>query len=196
MKVFAISALFLGLSSCAARNRNFDYAREPDPRKTEFVIGAADTVKITVWKNPELTTEARVRPDGTITMPLLGDMKVMGRTPTVVKAEVGQRLAQFVKDEAATVTVAVTEVNSYRFTIAGNVERPGIYAAKQYVTVTEAISLAGGPNKFSSADESIIVRHDPNGQIRKVPVNYTEIQAGDHPEANLIVLAGDTIFVP
>src|SRR5688572_9845522 len=106
---------------CAGNKQSFDYTREPDPRKSEYIVGVSDAVKITVWKNPELSTEATVRPDGTITMPLLGDVKVANRTPTQVKVEITQRLQQYVKDETATVTVAVIEVNSYRFVVAGNV---------------------------------------------------------------------------
>lgn len=182
--------------ACAGRHPPFDYAAEPDPRAGEFVIGASDAVKITVWKNPELSIESKVRPDGTLTMPLLGDIKVQGNTPSQVKAEVARRLVAYVKDESATVTVAVTEVNSYRFTVAGNVERPGVYGARQYVTVGEAIALAGGPNRFASPRDTVVVRLDASAQPRKIPVDYAEVRAGDRLEQNIVVLPGDTVFVP
>jgi polysaccharide biosynthesis/export protein len=194
--LLAVSVLICCLSSCASRQRDFNYALERDPRNSEFVIGAGDIVKVTVWKTPELSTEARVRPDGTITLPLVGDVRVLAKTPSEVKLDIAQRLTAYVKDEAATVTVAVTEVNSYRFTVSGNVERPGIYNAKQYMTVNEAIALAGGPNKFSSPSQTVILRQDVPGQIRKIPIDYADIRAGDHPEQNLVVLAGDNIYVP
>jgi polysaccharide biosynthesis/export protein len=194
----AISCLLAALSSCGRSKMRVDYAREPDPRRSEYAIGVSDVIRINVWKMPELATEARVRPDGTITMPLVGDVPVAGRTPTQVRQEVGQRLSQYVKDETATVTVAVTEVNSYRFTVAGNVERPGVYFMKHFVTVSEAVALAGGPNRFASPEDMVIVRADQatQGQVRKVPIDYTEIRSGDHPERNLVLLPGDTVYIP
>jgi polysaccharide biosynthesis/export protein len=196
MRPIAISFVVAALSSCASTRGRVDLSKEPDPRHSEYAIGISDVVRINVWKMPELATEASVRPDGTITMPLIGDVQVAGRTPTVVRGEVAQRLTAFVKDETATVTVAVTEVNSYRFTVAGNVERPGVFFSKYYVTVSEAVALAGGPNRFASPEDMVIVRADTGGAVRKVPIDYTEIRAGDHPEKNLVLLPGDTIYVP
>src|SRR6476660_5830574 len=91
----------LALSACGPEP--FDYSKEPDPRKKEFVLGVNDALKITVWKNPELSGDARVRPDGTITMPLVGDIVAAGRTPNELKQEIGKKLAAYVKDETAAV---------------------------------------------------------------------------------------------
>lgn len=192
----AISVSIACLSSCAAQQHNFNYAEERDPRTSEFIVGPSDSIRITVWKNPELSTEAKVRPDGTITLPLLGDVQVLGKTPSKIKQEVSQKLSAFVKDEAATVTVAVTEVNSYRFTVSGNVERPGVYTAKQYVTINEAVALAGGPNKYSAPEQTVILRQSIPGPIRKIPIDYTKTRAGDQPEQNLVILPGDNVYIP
>jgi polysaccharide export outer membrane protein len=172
----------------------YDYSKEPDPRKKEFVIGAADSLKITVWKNPELSTEARVRPDGTITMPLIGDIYAAGRTPGQLKEEISRRLSAYVKEDAA-VTIAVTEVNSYRFTVSGNVEHGGIFTAKYYVTVSEAVALAGGLNKFASPSKLVIVRRDAQG-VRRIPIDYDRVASGEHPEENLVLVTGDTLYAP
>lgn len=173
----------------------YDYSKEPDPRKKEFVIGASDALKITVWKNPELSTDAKVRPDGTITMPLIGDIQAAGRTPGQLKQEIASKLGAYIKDESAAVSIAVTEVNSYRFTVAGNVERGGIFTSKYYVTVAEAIALAGGLNKFASPKKLVIVRMDATG-TRRIPIDYDRIASGEHPEENLVLLSGDTLFAP
>src|SRR2546421_8639980 len=135
-----VRALLIGLFLVAACGpaTNYDYSKEPDPRKHDFIIGPADVLKITVWKNPELSTDAHVRPDGTITMPLIGDVQAANRTPKDLKSEITRRLASYIRDEASVVSIAVTEVNSYRFTISGNVERAGIFSAKYYVTINEA----------------------------------------------------------
>ena len=185
------------LVGCASTRTKYDYAKEPDPRKKEYVIGVSDVVKINVWKMPELSAETKVRPDGTITMPLLGDVAVAGKAPSQVKQDITQKLATFVKDETATVTVAIVEVNSYRFVVSGNVERPGVFSSKQFVTVAEAIALAGGPNKFASIGDIVVIRPDlPGGKVRKLPIDYAEIRSGDRPDENLVILAGDTVYIP
>jgi polysaccharide biosynthesis/export protein len=175
---------------------SYDYKREPDPRNSEFVIGASDGVKITVWKNPELSTDATVRPDGTVTMPLIGDIKAVGLTPTRLRDLVAQKLAAFVKDETATVTVAVTSIASYRFTVSGNFERPGIFTSKYYVQVAEAIAMAGGINKFANPHKLIIIRPDPASRVRRIPIDCDRVSSGEHPEENLVLLAGDTLYAP
>jgi polysaccharide export outer membrane protein len=187
--------LFL-LAGCPHPYRPYNYASEPDPRKQEFVIGPSDVLRVTVWKNPDLSGEAVVRPDGTITMPLIGDIHAAGRTSAEVRAEITQRLAAYVKDEAAVVTVAVTAINSYRFTVSGNVERPGTYNSTHYVTVSEALALAGGPNRFADPDETVVIRTDEKHTSRRIPVNLSDLLAGKHPEQNVPLLPGDVVYVP
>src|SRR6185503_1790139 len=94
-------------------------AARTDPRRLPYVIGVADVVRVTVWKDPSLSTDAIVRPDGTITLPLVGELRAAGRTAAELQKDATPRLAAFVKD--AVLTVSVVEVNSYRFTVAGNV---------------------------------------------------------------------------
>ncbi len=183
-------------ATCATTHSKYDYASEPDPRKVEYVLGVSDVLKINVWKNPDLSVETPVRPDGTIPLPLLGDLKAAGRTPGQLRTEIAQRLAAFVKDEAATVTVSVAVVNSYRFVVSGNVEHGGAYTANHFVTVSEAIALAGGPNRYASPDEAVIIRNDATRGLRRIPIDYPSILAGRHPEQDLPVVAGDTIYIP
>jgi polysaccharide export outer membrane protein len=195
--VFAACALvaLTSVCGCTTTTEAYDYSREPDPRKHEFVLGPADMLHITVWKNPELSTETRVRPDGTVTMPLVGDLRAAGRTPTQVREEIQRRLAAFIRDEGQVVSVAVTEVNSYRFTVNGNVEHPGVYSAKYYVTLAEAIALAGGLNRFAEPEHVAIMRGDANGQVHRIPVNYDLIRSGKQPDANIALLSGDIVIV-
>jgi polysaccharide export outer membrane protein len=182
------------LGACAVPIE-YDYRREPDPRKLEYVIGVGDALKITVWKNPELSADARVRPDGTITLPLLGDLTASARTPGELKREITTRLSAYVKDEGAVVTIAVTDPSSYRVTVNGNVEHPGVFSLKYFVTVTEAIALAGGPNKFASPRQTVIVRSDKSG-VRRIPIDYFRASSGEHPEENLALFSSDTVYVP
>jgi polysaccharide export outer membrane protein len=171
----------------------YDYSKEPDPRKGEFVLGVNDALHVNVWKNAELSVDARVRPDGTITMPLVGDIKAAGRTPSSLKSEITKRLQSFVRDEGAIVSIAVTEVNSYRFTVAGQVEHAGLLTAKYYVTASEAIAMAGGLNRFANPHKLTLVRNDARG-LRRIPIDYERIASGLHPEEDVVLLAGDTLY--
>jgi polysaccharide export outer membrane protein len=195
-KLPALTVLSLLLVGCGAQPSRYPYAKEPNPQRDEYVIGAADALRITVWKNNELNTEIEVRPDGTITMPLVGDIHAAGMTPTQLKNEIAKRLQNFIREEGAYVTVAVTNVNSYRFTVSGNVTLPGMFSSRQYVTVVEAIALAGGPNRFASPSEMVLIRKDESGRVRRIPIDYEAIMAGRAPEQNLIMLRGDTLYVP
>lgn len=187
--------LALGLG-CASAGAHYDYSKEVDPRKHEFVIGVSDHLRITVWKNPDLSGEVIVRPDGTITLPLIGDLTASNRTPAELRAEIIEKLAKFVKDESAVVTVAVTEVKSYTFTVSGNVERPGVVTSDKYVTVLEAVQLAGGLNRFASPGDTVLLRPDGKGDMRRIPIDYPAVQDGRRPEANLALLPGDIVYVP
>ena len=192
--VVGVIVLCMWVVTSGCGTSGYDYSKEPDPRKREFVLGASDQVKITVWKNPELSSDARVRPDGTITMPLIGDIPATGRTPSELQKEITQKLSSYVR-EGAVVSVAVSEVNSYRFTVGGNVEHGGIFTAKYYVTVSEAVAMAGGLNKFANPHKVVIVRNEGQG-VRRIPIDYERIASGEHPEENLPLIAGDSLFVP
>jgi polysaccharide export outer membrane protein len=168
-------------------------AAQQDPRGKPYVIGVADVVRVSVWKDESLSTEAIVRPDGTITMPVVGELRAAGRTASQLQQDAAQRLTTIVKD--AVVTVSVVEINSYRFTVAGNVEHPGLFTSRYYVTVSEALALAGGPNRYASTDKVVIVRATASGGQR-IPIDYDAILAGKHPEQDIVILAGDAVRVP
>jgi polysaccharide biosynthesis/export protein len=191
----ALFVLSLALG-CAHKPVHYNYAAEPDPRKSEYVLGPSDVLRVTVWHNPDLTGDTTVRPDGTITLPLVGDLRAAGRTPGQIRTEIAQRLGAFIKDESALVTVAVTAINSYRFTISGNVEHAGTYAANHYLTVSEGMALAGGPNRFGAPEETVIIRLKDTGGVRRIPIDFPAILDGTRPDADIPLLPGDTIYVP
>jgi polysaccharide export outer membrane protein len=193
----ALAVVVVLAAGCATTTPYYDYSKEPDPRNMEYVIGVADDLQINVWHQEDLSTAAVVRPDGTITMPLIGDIKAAGRTTTELRAEISQKMSKYIRDESAVVTVAITAVNSYSFTVAGNVEAPGVYNAHKYMNVAEAIAQAGGPNKFASPPGMVLIRQDhQTGKYRRIPINYDEIRSNKKPEANLVLMPGDTVFLP
>jgi polysaccharide export outer membrane protein len=198
LRVAWIATVLLIVGGCSTRNRGassvYAEAARNDPRGRPYVIGASDVVRVTVWKDPNLSTDAVVRPDGTITLPLIGEVVASGRTAKALQNEVAARLATFVKD--AVVTVAIEEVNSYRFTVAGNVEHPGLFTSRYYLTVTEALALAGGPNRYASTGDMIIVRSASGGRIQRIPIDYDAILSGERPEQDIVILPGDSVRVP
>ncbi len=197
LRILSLAAVIGAASACGPRAPGYDYTTEPDPRTSEYIIGVSDQLLINVWNNPALSGEALVRPDGTITMPLIGDLQAAGETPTSLKEKIRVKLSSFIKLEGSPVTVAVTAANSYRFTVSGEANSPGIFTANHYLTVAEAIALAGGFTRFAKRNEVVLMRQDPkSGQIRRIPIAYTFIADGSNPEMNIIILSGDSIYIP
>jgi polysaccharide export outer membrane protein len=187
--------MLAGTSGCASSQSGYThYAAEHDPRRHDYIIGVADRLRINVWKDAELSTDAIVRPDGTITVPLVGDLRAAGRTTRQLKDEIRSRLTAYVKD--AVVTVALTEINSYRFTVTGEVAHPGVFTAPSFITVSEAIALAGGPSRYASASDVVLIRRASDGKQRRIPIDYDAILDGDNPEQDIAILTGDTVYVP
>ena len=201
LRAVRLSAILLSIVSACVRHGTsaanaalYAEAARENPIGKPYVVGVADVVRVGVWKSEDLSTDTSVRPDGTITVPFVGDLKAAGRTTAELQQDVAQRVATLVRD--AVVTVSVVEVNSYRFTVAGNVERPGLLSARSYVTVSEALALAGGPNRYAATDEIVIVRSAPGRSARRIPINYDDILSGKSPEQDIVLLAGDAVQVP
>jgi polysaccharide export outer membrane protein len=189
---FALVAATAFLVAGCGGAQSYDYKREPDPRASEYLIGPLDQLAIVVWKNQELSAEVTVRPDGILTLPLIGPVKAAGRTPSDLQRELAKRYADYVRAEEVVVSVGVTAVNSYQFTVSGNVEHSGVYTSRAYVTTVDAVAMAGGPNRFAS-DEIYVVRGTPS---RRIPIDLRRAMSGEHPEENLVVIRGDLIVVP
>lgn len=188
-------AVALLVASCGG-TINYDHSAEPDPRKQPYVVGVSDRLLLTVWKNPDLSGDHTVRPDGTITVPLLGDVVAEGKTTAELEKVITKKLAQFIKDEGAVVTVGVSEVNSYRFTVSGEVTQRGVFRSKNYVTVVEAIMLAGGFTRFAKKDQISISRCcNEDGSRRRIPIDYNAI-IGGNSVMNIVLLTGDEVYVP
>ena len=187
-------------AACGSNLPKYDYASEPDPRSKEVVLGVGDVVAINVWGegNKDLNTEATIRPDGTITMPLVGDLKASGRTPTELKGEIKAKLGDFVKTlQGSEITVALKSWRSYRFTIQGEVVKTGVFTTDQFVTVADALALAGGPTRFARRDGVVLMRTDPKTKaVRRIPFDYDLLASGKRADMNIYVLPGDTLYVP
>lgn len=194
MGAFAL-CLAVSVLGCGTALSSYDYSKELDPRQSEFVVGPSDVLRINVWKTPDLSVECTVRPDGTITLPLIGDVIAAGRTPSLLRGEIKRKLTTFLRDDNPAIEVIVESVNSYRFTVAGNVEHSGLFTTKYFVSLTEAIALAGGPNRYADLDRVLVLRQSATG-AHAIPVSLNEIYSGRHPEMDLMIVKEDRIFVP
>jgi polysaccharide export outer membrane protein len=192
--------VLLLLVACGPKSYDYPYGKEPDPRNKELVLGVGDVVSINVWGegNAGLNTEATIRPDGTITMPLVGDIKAAGHTPSELKETIKGQLQNFVKLAAGNeVTVAVRNWRSYRFTLDGEVSKAGVFTSDHYVTVDDAIAMAGGLTRFAKRSDIILFRNDPKtGELRQIPLDYDLLASGKRVDMNIYVLPGDRIYVP
>jgi polysaccharide export outer membrane protein len=150
-------------------------------------------LRINVWKTPDLSVEVTVRPDGTITLPLIGDVTAAGRTPSELRDEIKRKLTISARRQPS----RGHRGNRQQLPLhrGGNVEKSGMFTTKHYVTVTEAVALAGGPNRYADLDKVLILRQSPTG-ARSIPVNIKEIYSGRHPEMDVVILKEDRIFVP
>jgi polysaccharide export outer membrane protein len=159
----------------------------------DYVIGPDDVLDVSVWKEQELTRSLQVRPDGKISMPLLGDVQAAGLTPGQLGQSVTERLKKFLT--APQVTVILTQINSQRVYVTGEVTRPGAYPVLPGMTVLQAITSAGGLTQFANGKKIFLMR-DENHIQTKYPFSYKEVLDGRKAEENLPVKAGDTIVVP
>jgi polysaccharide export outer membrane protein len=185
------------VAACGPKNYDYPYNKEPDPRNKEIVLGVGDVVGINVWDQKELNTEATIRPDGTITMPLVGDLRAAGQTPTALKERIKAALANFVKLGGGNeITVAVKAWKSYRFTVQGEVTKPGMFTNDEYVTVSDALALAGGPTRFAKRDSIALMRKDSAGKVRSIPLDFDLLASGKRLDMNIWILPGDVIYVP
>ncbi len=196
----AISLIWLGLTAmngCTSLPK--EIVEEANrPASKEFLLGPEDVVEVTVWRNQDLSRTTVVRPDGMISLPLIGDVKASGLTASQVAERIAKRLTEF--KENPSVSVSVKEVNSYFIYVLGEVTKPGKYPLKSYANVLQGVSLAGGFTPFASKNKMAVVRTIRNGngeehQIR-IPVQYDELISGRGEISNFTLMSGDTIVVP
>ena len=157
-----------------------------------YVIGADDVLLVSVWKEPDLTTTLPVRPDGNISLPLLNDVVAAGLSPTQLAASITEKLKRFVADPR--VTVVITQINSQKIYVTGEVQHTGAIQLLPNMTVLQALADAGF-TQFANTKGIYVLRAE-NGKQQKIPVNYKRLVKGQAMEQNIILKPGDTIIVP
>jgi len=157
-----------------------------------YEIGPNDVLHVAVWKEPELTVTVPVRSDGMISIPLLNDVLAAGLTPMQLSALLTQKLKKYVT--APRVTVVVTQTNSHRIYVVGEVLHSGPISLSHDMTPLQALATAG-LSQFANTKKIYILRTD-SGQTQRIPFNYKQVIKGEAMSQNILLKPGDTIVVP
>jgi polysaccharide export outer membrane protein len=160
---------------------------------SDYKIGPQDVVRVDVWKEPDISRTIPVRPDGKISLPLLNDVQAMGLTATQLSAAIHDGLTKYLTNPQVTVTV--TEINSRRVYVTGEVTRPGALALLPNMTVLQALTSAGGFTQFAKIKNIYVLRVEEGKQIQH-PFNYKEVVKGKRPEDNVVLQPSDVVVVP
>jgi|SRR5579859_1238659 len=166
----------------------------PSSAISDYVIGRDDVLSISVWKEPDISRQVPVRPDGKISLPLAGEVQASGLTPKEVQDEISQRLKAYITDP--NVTVIVTDVRSQKFNVVGQVQHPGSFPIAGPMTVLDALALGGGFTEFAKTSKIYVLRSNGGNSAARMPFNYKQIVKGSKKAHNFDLKAGDTIVVP
>jgi polysaccharide export outer membrane protein len=158
----------------------------------EYVIGPEDVVGVHFWKDAEMTGDYAVRPDGRITLPLLGDIAAAGLTPEALKEVIQKAASKYQQDPS--VTIIIRQINSRKVYITGEVQTPGAHPLAGPRTVMQLIALAGGLTEYADK-KNITVSRVENGKPSVFKFNYEEFSKGKRLEQNILLKPGDVVTV-
>lgn len=171
----------------------------PDTRTVQgieanYKIGADDVLTINVWNEPQVSRNVPVRPDGKISLPLVGDVQAAGLTPTQLQHELAARFSKYLTNPD--VSVIVAEIRSQRINVLGQVLRPGTYALIPPMGVIDAIATAGGLREFAKPNKTYVLRVLPNGQKERLKFSYKNVLKGKKGSKDIMLQTRDTVVVP
>ena len=191
--MIAVGAMCLVLPLCRAQAMPSG-APPLSAESGDYVIGADDVLAVNVWKEEEISREVPVRPDGKVSLPLIGDVQASGLTPQQLQQSIRSRLATYLVNP--TVTVMVREARSRRFNVVGEVEHPGSYMLAQPLTVLDALAMAGGFRDFAKTSNIYVLRLHSDGTHERLGFNYKQVISGRDLAQNIALQPGDTVVVP
>jgi len=163
------------------------------PIGSDYRVGPGDVIEVSVWKEPEASSQVIVRPDGKISLPLIKDLEVTGKTPMDIEQIVVGKLSPLIN--SPNVTVTVKEIRSKKVYVLGEVNRTGAYQITQPTTVLQILTEAGGLRPYAK-EKSIYILRMEGGRQQKLPFNYKDVVNGKNIQQNIFVQPGDTIIVP
>jgi polysaccharide biosynthesis/export protein len=162
--------------------------------KDRYTIGPDDVLQINVWHEPDVSGTVSVRPDGRISLPLIGDLVASGLTPLKLQETLTNKFKAYLSNPEIDVTVK--QVKSKVFNVLGEVQHPGSFALNRPVTVLDAIGLAGGFRDFAKVTRIYVLRRTPNGENIRLPFNYKVVIKGLESDENVELQPEDTVVVP
>lgn len=159
----------------------------------DYKIGADDVLNVVFWREPDMSAEVVVRPDGKISLPLINEVQALGHTPEELRAVLAAQAKRFIADPS--VSVVVRQIHSRKVFITGNVERPGAYPLGGPTTVLQLIALSGGLREYADSKNIVIMRSEA-GRSVSLPFNYNDISKRKNLQQNVELRPGDTVIVP
>jgi polysaccharide export outer membrane protein len=141
--------------------------------ESEYRLGPEDVLEVFVWKEPDLSTTVVVRPDGNISLPLIGELPTNGKTSVELQIEITRKLKKLVSDPV--VNVMVKEVNSAKVSVLGEVKNPGVYKIKDRATLLDAVALAGGFTEYAKRDKVTVIRSAADGSSKRFNLNVEQL---------------------
>ena len=164
----------------------------------EYIIGPLDQIQVFVWRNPELSAQVQVRPDGRITTPLVNDMPAAGKTPAMLAEDIKIALSEYIRDPIVSVIVQnFSGTSSQQVRIVGATERPASIPYRANMTLLDAMIAVGGLNEFAAGNRARLVRFDrTTGQQREYSIRLNDLLKNGDISANVRLEPGDVIIIP
>jgi len=188
---FTIACFLIALSPSTRSEEKGRIPPVPAFGDGEYRLGPGDVIEVFVWKEPDLSTTAVVRPDGKISLPLLNEFEAQNRTVAQLQKEVSNNLRKYLSEPV--VTVILKEVNAPRISVLGNVRKPDVYKIRNKVSVLDAIALAGGFNEYAKRNKVIVIRTTATG-AQRYKLNVKKLL--EDPGAGIFFLnENDTVYV-
>ena len=184
MKKFVLACCAIVALACATGAKAQD---------ANYTVKPGDLLSISVWKEPDLQRPALVRPDGSFSFPLVGEVDAKGKTVADLTKTMSQRLTKYISDPV--VTVSIQEIKGNKVYVIGQVNRPGEFIMNPSVDVTQALSMAGGTTPFASLGDIVVLRRTSTGK-QALPFRYNDVVKGRRLDQNIDLQAGDVVVVP
>lgn len=169
-------------------------AQQTTYKDAPYTVNPGDTLSVSVWKEPDLSGPVLVRPDGTFSIPLAGQIDASNKTVTELQQAIAQRLHKFISDPV--VTVSVQDVKGNKVYVIGQVTKPGEFVVNPRVDVMQALAMAGGTTPFAALNGIVILRRMANGEQEAIPFHYKEVAGGRNLQQDVTLQAGDVVVVP
>jgi polysaccharide export outer membrane protein len=183
--LLSLAALFTGSAVIAEESS--------DGAISAYQIQPGDLLGVSVWKEEEMSQQVVVRPDGYITIPLVGELQAAGDSIETLRLLITERLNKYIPDPV--VTVSVQDLAGNTVYVLGHVNNPGVFPMVRNIDVMQALSMAAGTSTYAALNKIKILRRE-NGNLIAIPFEYGDVEKGKHLEQNILLKAGDVVVVP